>query len=401
MNDATLQFLLDFAEHDQPIQHLYFKRNPAICFRELLSEGYLTPANAPDEIYTMIDGESYLVHYMNAEGKTVCWCTVEGRPVELDPMVCSYYRIDYTPLARLLMKHLRTEVPDDQKVPNHAWDLGMPDAFLNEVHLVRNGGTNDHVKLAMADYDSKSAVYWFGTEPDKKSTKATLYRLSSYLECVDGKIRHKNKIPDCLIENDATTASACPNRIMKRGKCTYEFYFEGKGPASISYILGAEYLPRIINAGSAGIPIIEVVSGKKLPGKKISREDQEAHGMEPERAIRRLSKDDIVLYKTILKQLEDELSDLEKYSDDKELIEVKRANVQALRKALNESKNFDDGISKLCHHVRAACMGALCNQLKKQGMDAFAKHLNTKGVIVIGAWCRYQPMEKTEWDIHI
>ena len=188
---------------------------------------------------------------------------------------------------------------------------------------------------------------------------------------------------------------------MKRGKCTYEFYFEGKGPASISYILGAEYLPRIINAGSAGISIIEVVSGKKLSGKKISREDQEAHGMEPERAIPRLSKDDIVLYKAIQKQLEDELSDLEKNSDDKKLIEVKRANVQALRKALNESKNFDDGISKLCHHVRAACMVALCNQLKKQGMDTFAKHLNTKGVIVIGAWCRYQPMEKTEWDIHI
>ncbi len=410
MNRPTLTFLLRYAGCEKPIQGQFFHENPNICFEELLAEGYLEPANHPSELFIRIDGVSYRVHENEVNGWTRYWYVDEGESFDIEGKWVNFYTLNYTPLARLLTKFLRAEDPDDTEAPNHAWDLGMPDAYLNQVHLVRNGGTDDRVKQVMADYASDAVVFCLGREPDRKSTPVTWHRLASYLACVDGKIYFKSKILECLRESDAASISACPNRIMKRGKCTHEFYFEGKGPASINYLLGAEYLPRIIKAGSEGIPIFEVVSGGKLPDvyveclsqeKSLSWEDKESHGMNPERSIPRLSVKERKLYESVLEKIKKDLDDLESNSTDKKQIQLQRKKYENVRKVLNESKNFDDGISRLRHHVRAACMGALCDHLKKQGLDALVEHLAIPKNVVIGAWCRYQPKEMPEWDIHI
>ena len=410
MNKPTLTFLLRYAGCEIPIQGQFFRENPNICFEELLAEGYLEPANHPSELAIRIDGVPYHVYEDEVNGRARYWYVDGDETFDIEGKWVNFYSLNYTPLARLLTKFFRAEDPDDTEAPNHAWDLGMPEDYLNQVHLVRNGGTDDRVKQVMADYASDAVVFCIGREPDRKSTPATWHRLASYLACVDGKLYFKSKILECLRESDTASLSACPNRIMKRGKCTYEFYFEGKGPASISYILGAEYLPRIINAGSAGIPIFEVVSGKKIPDvhikylsqkNKLSWEDKESHGMNPERSIPRLSKKYRKLYEIELENIKKELDDLESNSTDKRQIQLQRKKYESVKKILNASKNFDDGVSRLRHHVRVACMDTLCAQLKKQGLDALAEHLAIPKTIVIGAWCRYQPTKMPEWDIHI
>ena len=414
MNKVTLAFLLNFAEWDRPIQGQFFHENPDICFDELLAEGYLDPAEQPDEIRIRVDDESQYVFREMVNGRMHYWYVDEDGRHEVEEEWVRFYTLNYTPLARLLSKFLHAEDPDDTEVPNHAWDLGIPDDYLNQVHLVRNGGTDDHVKQVMAEYASDAIICWIGTEPKfataTEEEQPQVCRLSSFLECVDGKISFKKKMLECLRESDTALVSACPNRIMKRGKCTHEFYFKGEGPASINYLLGAEYLPRIIKAGPEGIPIFEVVSGGKLPDvyveylshkKNLSWEDKESHGMNPERSIPRLSVKERKLYESVLEKIKKDLEDLESNSTDKRQIQLQRKKYESIRKVLNKSKNFDDGISKLRHHVRTACKGALCEHLKKQGLDALVEHLTPQGVIVIGTYCRYQPQEKIDWDIRI
>ena len=400
MNDATLQFLLDFAEHDQPIQHLYFKRNPAICFRELLSEGYLTPTNAPDEIYTIIDGESYLVHHMIFEGKEVCWCTVEGRLVELDPMVCSYYRVDYTPFARLLMKHLRAEVTDDRKAPNRAWDLGVPEEGKgsDEVHLVRNGGTDAEVIQIMGKYSKDDTVYWFGTEPEPSSTPAQLCRLSGYLTCSNGKICHKTKLPSSLRAEEDSNVSTCANRIVRTGRHTYTYTFSDVSADPIGDLSGATYLARIIRAGAQGISLLEVISGMKISGEELSTEDIEAHGMDPELAIPVMTRKDRQLYEAVKSKLDEKIREAEENDDDYNIIKTMKTQREIVQGILNSPRSFKDGFNKLCHLVREAIKKALCDRFEKDGLGNLAAHLKGRKTIVIGVYCYYYPQKPTEWD---
>ena len=158
MNNSTLNFLLDFAEYDSPLQGSYFINNPSICLQALLAEGYLEPAEAPDKIYHLIDGERYLVHQMMVDGRMRFWCIVGNETVEVNIAVTKFYTLCYTPFAKILKQFLGAEDTDDRKVPNHAWNLGTPDAATDEVHLVRNAGTDDRVKQVMSDYSPDNCL---------------------------------------------------------------------------------------------------------------------------------------------------------------------------------------------------------------------------------------------------
>ena len=398
MNDATLNFLLDFAEYDQPIQHSYFEQNPAICLDELLAEGYLKPAQAPDEIYAVIDGGSYPVHSMEARGKTVYWCTVEGETVDLEPTVGKFYTLDYTPFAKVLKTHLRAEVTDDRKAPNRAWDLGTPDAALDEVRLVRNAGTDAEVIQIMAKYGENDTVYWFGTEPEPTSTPAQLCRLSSFLTCSNGKICHTAKLPPRLRMAEDYQTSTCANRIVKTGRHTYTYTYNNVSIDPISDLQGAAFLARIIRAGAQGIPLLEVLSGTKISGDEISREDIEAHGMGPERSIHTMTKDDRKLYESLLARLNEQLQEAEENKDDNKIINKLKTQKTIVQGILNSRISFEDGFSKLRHVVSAAIKTALFNRFKKEGLNDLVTHLTPKKTLVIGVYCYYYPQKTTEWD---
>lgn len=398
MNDATLQFLLDFAEYDQPIQHSYFDRNPDICFAELLAEGYLKPAQAPAEIYVMMDGERCLVHKTEVRGKVRFWCNAEGGSVDLEPTVGKFYSLDYTPFAELLKAHLRAEVTDDRKAPNYAWDLGVPDAASDEVHLVRNGGTNADVIRIISRYGENDTVYWFGTEPDEDVSPAQFCRLSGFLTCVNGRICHTKKLPLSLHLTDESQTSTFANRIVRTGKHTYTYTYNNVSTDPIGDLSGAAFLARIIRAGAQGISLLEVITGMKIAGEDVSREDKETHGMNPELGIHAMTRKDRELYESVKARLEEQIKEAEDNGDDDNIIKTLKTQKAVVQRILNSPRSFKDGFGKLRHLVSEAIKTALCNRFKKEGLVALANHLKARKTLVIGVYCYYYPQKTTEWD---